>query len=128
MFFIKKRRADDNVVVYRMNYQNSDADYSETVYNFKGQTHYSMMIKKLCEWNDRCEAILNVLSYMRERYVGKQIMILGHNKSLLKYLHDAVEHRKIGTVGYYVGGMKEAALKETESKEVVIATCSRRST
>ena len=49
-------------------------------------------------------------------------MILAHNKSVLKYLHDAIEHRNIASVGYYVGGMKESALKETESKEVVIAT------
>jgi superfamily II DNA or RNA helicase len=49
-------------------------------------------------------------------------MILAHNKNLLKYLHDAIAHRSIASVGYYVGGMKESALKETESKKVVIAT------
>jgi superfamily II DNA or RNA helicase len=53
---------------------------------------------------------------------AQQIMILAHNKNLLKYLHDAIEHRGIATVGYYVGGMKEAALKATESKQIVIAT------
>jgi superfamily II DNA or RNA helicase len=41
---------------------------------------------------------------------------------LLKYLHDSIGHRNIATVGYYIGGMKESALKETESKKVVIAT------
>jgi superfamily II DNA or RNA helicase len=40
----------------------------------------------------------------------------------LEYFHDAIEHRKIATVGYYVGGMKEAALKLSESKKVIIAT------
>jgi superfamily II DNA or RNA helicase len=49
-------------------------------------------------------------------------MILAHNKNILKYLHDAISHRNIATVGYYVGGMKEAALKETEGKQIVIAT------
>jgi superfamily II DNA or RNA helicase len=55
---------------------------------------------------------------------SQQIMILAHNKSLLKYLHDAVEHRGLASVGYYVGGMKEAALKKTETKKIVIATYS----
>ena len=59
---------------------------------------------------------------MLETNPNQQIMILAHNKNLLKYLHDAVAHRNIATVGYYVGGMKESALKETESKKVVIAT------
>jgi superfamily II DNA or RNA helicase len=49
-------------------------------------------------------------------------MILAHNRSLLEYFHDAIEHRKIATVGYYVGGMKETALKLSESKKVIIAT------
>jgi superfamily II DNA or RNA helicase len=49
-------------------------------------------------------------------------MILAHNRSLLEYFHDAIEHRKIASVGYYVGGMKEAALKLSESKKVIIAT------
>jgi superfamily II DNA or RNA helicase len=44
----------------------------------------------------------------------------------LKYLFDAITYRKIadGSVGYYIGGMKEVALKETESKKIVIATYS----
>ena len=57
---------------------------------------------------------------------NQQIMLLAHNKNVLKYLHDAIKMREIagGSVGYYIGGMKEAALKETESKRVVIATYS----
>jgi superfamily II DNA or RNA helicase len=54
----------------------------------------------------------------------QQIMILAHNRNVLTYLHDAIAGRNIATVGYYVGGMKEKALKETESKQVVIATFS----
>ena len=51
-------------------------------------------------------------------------MVLAHNKNVLKYLHDAIQHRNIATVGYYIGGMKEMALKETEGKKIVIATYS----
>jgi superfamily II DNA or RNA helicase len=82
------------------------------------------MISKLCSYNRRSEFILEVLEDLFEENPQQQVMILAHNKSLLKYLYDAVEHRKIaeGSVGYYVGGMKEVALKETESKRVVIAT------
>jgi superfamily II DNA or RNA helicase len=54
----------------------------------------------------------------------QQIIILAHNRNLIKYLHDAIQHRNIATVGYYVGGMKEAALKESETKQVIIATYS----
>ena len=52
----------------------------------------------------------------------QQIMILAHNKSILKYIHDAIKHRGIATVGYYIGGMKEVELKKSEGKKVIIAT------
>ena len=49
-------------------------------------------------------------------------MILAHNKNLLIYLHDAINHRNIASVGYYIGGMKAADLKVTESKKIIVAT------
>ena len=49
-------------------------------------------------------------------------MILAHNKTLITYLHKAIEHRCLATVGYYIGGMKESDLKVSEGKKVIIAT------
>jgi hypothetical protein len=65
---------------------------------------------------------LDVIKRELERDGSQQIIVLAHNKSLLKYLHDAIEHRNIATVGYYVGGMKEADLKRSELRKVIIAT------
>jgi superfamily II DNA or RNA helicase len=65
-----------------------------------------------------------VLTAELEMNPEQQFMILAHNKSLITYLHDAIAHRNIagGSVGYYIGGMKEAALKQSEGKKVIIAT------
>ena len=82
------------------------------------------MITKLCDSIDRSEFLLRILCDMLKTYPEQQIMILAQNKSLLKYLYDAITTRHIATTGYYVGGMKEAALKETEGKQVVLATYS----
>ena len=82
------------------------------------------MISKLCTFNHRSEFILKILGDMVGENNEQQIMILAHNKNLLKYLYDAIEHRNIASVGYYVGGMKESALKESETKKVIIATYS----
>jgi superfamily II DNA or RNA helicase len=111
-------------VVRAIEYYVDDEEFNEVKTDFRGNPAYSTMISKLCEYNHRSEFILKVLSDMFNENSSQQIMILAHNKNLLKYLHDAIRHRNIATVGYYVGGMKEAALKETESKQVVIATYS----
>jgi len=50
------------------------------------------------------------------------MIVLAHNKNLLTYLHDAISSRNIATVGYYLGGMKDEQLKQSETKQVIIAT------
>jgi superfamily II DNA or RNA helicase len=49
-------------------------------------------------------------------------MIIAAYRNILQYIFDAITHKNMATVGFYVGGMKEAALKTTESKQIVLAT------
>jgi superfamily II DNA or RNA helicase len=122
IIFKGKRDEERAVTVRAIEYYVDDDDFNEVKLDFRGKPQYSTMISKLCEYNRRSEFILNVLSDMLKENPNQQVMILAHNKNLLKYLHDAIAHRNMATVGYYVGGMKETALKETETKKVVIAT------
>jgi superfamily II DNA or RNA helicase len=121
-----ERKNESSVLVKGIEYRSHNHEFDETELNFKGQPHYSKMIVKLCSYNARHEFILKVLIDVLSKAKANghpiQVMMLAHNKNILKYMHDAIEHRRIGTVGYYVGGMKERDLKETESKEIVIAT------
>ena len=120
---VKKRREDEQpVVVKAIEYHTKDEEFNETVLNFRGQTHYSRMIGKLCEYNDRREFILTLLrDAMKEAEEKKekmQVMILAHNKNLLHYLFEAISHRKIASVGYYIGGMK----RRIDEDKGIIAT------
>jgi len=121
-----KRDVEHNVIVRAIEYNVNDDEFNEIKYDYRGNPQFSTMISKLCDYNHRSEFILRVLRDMFEENPAQQIMILAHNKSLLKYLFDAIKHRGIAdsSVGYYIGGMKEAALKESETKKVVIATYS----
>ena len=120
--YSEKRKGDDNVLVRSINYYHNDEEFAEQVLNFKGHVHYSIMIKKLCEFNFRSEFVLKVLKDLLTENFEQQIIVLAHNKSLLSYLHDAIKHRNISSVGYYVGGMKEKDLKISETKKIIIAT------
>jgi superfamily II DNA or RNA helicase len=119
-----QRSKDEEVVVRGITYETNDEEFNETKFDFRGNPAFSTMISKLCTFSHRSEFILKVLSEMLKENPNQQIMILAHNKNLLAYLFDAISHRNIATVGYYVGGMKEAALKESETKRVIIATYS----
>jgi len=80
------------------------------------------MITKLSNYNRRSDFIMKVLSDLRKENEQKQIMILAHNRSLLTYFYEYITHHNIGTTGYYVGGMKQEKLQETETKDIVLAT------
>ena len=110
------------VIVKGIQYKVDDAEFNLTEYDYRGNPKFSTMISKVCNYNRRSEFVLDVLQNELATNPDQQVMILAHNRSLLEYFHDAIEHRKIATVGYYVGGMKEAALKLSESKKVIIAT------
>jgi len=122
IIYKEKRDGDDGVLVKAVEYKTNDDEFNETVFDYRGNPAFSTMISKLCTYNRRSEFILEVLKSEMMEKPNQQIMILAHNKNLLKYLHDAIEHRNIASAGYYIGGMKKQALKETESKTVVIAT------
>jgi superfamily II DNA or RNA helicase len=124
--YTEQRESDDPVCVRAIEYISSDSQFNETEYDFRGQAKYSTMISKLSDFGPRSDFIVRVLGDLIKESQSKetdaQIMVLCHNRSLLTYLHDAIRHRGFATVGYYVGGMKQVALQETEGKQIVLAT------
>ena len=115
-------KGDDPVCVRAMEFVSGDAEFEKVEYDFRGNVQFSTMISKLCEYVPRAEFVLRVIHDLFRENPDQQIMVLAHNKNVLHYLHDAVRDRELATVGYYLGGMKERDLKETEDKQVVIAT------
>lgn len=124
VFHSETQQKEENVLVRKMIFRSDDEEFGEVKLNYRGQVHYSIMIKKLCEYEHRSLFILAILDRLLKEFAHRhqQIMILAHNKSLLKYLYDTIAHRNMATVGYYIGGMKEADLKASETKQVIIAT------
>ena len=119
-----ERSKDEEVVVRGITYQINDDEYNEVELDFRGQTAASKMLSKICNYNRRSEFIIKVLKDMIAENPKQQIMLIASYKNILKYMYDAINHHNICSVGYYVGGMKESALKESESKQVVLATFS----
>lgn len=122
IIYKETREGNDNVLVKAITYKTTDDEFNEVKYDYRGNPAYSTMISKLCNFNPRSEFILKVVQDIYNENTKQQIMILAHNKSLLKYFYDAIDHRKFASVGYYVGGMKEQALKESENKSIIIGT------
>jgi superfamily II DNA or RNA helicase len=116
------RKEEDPVCVRAIEYKCDDPDFNEVDLDYRGNTKFSSMIVKLCAFGPRSDFIVRVLGDLLEEHPENQIMILCQNKSLLKYLYEAINYREIASVGYYIGGMKQVKLQETETKKIVLAT------
>jgi superfamily II DNA or RNA helicase len=122
VLFKSNIKRDDKVIVKAVEYNVNDDEYNEVETDWRGIIKFSTMIGKLCSFNRRSEYIINVIKNELELNKEQQMIVLAHNKNLLTYLHDAINSRNIATVGYYLGGMKEEHLKQSETKQVIIAT------
>jgi superfamily II DNA or RNA helicase len=120
--YSEQRENDDVVCVRAIEYKSADPEFNEVELDFRGSPKYSTMISKLCEYGPRSDFIVRILRDLLEESPENQIMVLCHNRSLLAYLYQSIQHKSLTSVGYYVGGMKQTNLQETEKKQIVLAT------
>ena len=120
----EREKGEYDVIVRAIQYKANDEEFNNVVLDYRGNVQYSTMISKLCAYNHRTEFILKIVKDMLIENPNQQIMILAHNRNILSYLFDAITSRNIAMVGNYLGGMKEKDLKETEKKQIVLATYS----
>jgi superfamily II DNA or RNA helicase len=209
------RKDSHDVYVRSITYSTNDAEFNETVYDYRGNPQISTMISKICAFHRRTDFIADVLcDFMRKDNITKtdaaimksemdaqmlcchgcnrthnylmkssccgvvkycmlcienmsnppteeveasvssrnkktkcpdckkvlkyeqnyvpipwiqpiedlHVIILSHNLNILEYLYRKIVCKNLGSVGYYVGGMKESELKNTEKKQIVLAT------
>ena len=120
--YSETREDDDPVCVRAIQYHTNDTEFNDVEYDFRGNPKYSTMITKLCAYEPRTIFISRVVKDLISEDVSKQIMILCHNRSLLTSLFEKISQGGFASVGYYVGGMKQKDLQETETKQIVLAT------
>lgn len=113
---------DGSVLVRGMEFISRDPEFNEVVTDYRGNTQFSTMITKLCSHGPRTHFVIQILAGLVEETPEAQILVLGHNRSLLTDLHDAIVGKGIATVGYYLGGMKQAALEASTERQIILAT------
>lgn len=119
--FVVNQRNERKVRVNMVYYHNSNPLYSgiETLPN--GKPCLARMTNNITEFDRRNQLIMEIF----RRSVGEDIahvLALSDRREHLRWLHDEIEKRQLCTKGYYVGGMKQHDLKESESKKIMLST------
>jgi superfamily II DNA or RNA helicase len=120
--YSETRKDDDGVQVRAIQFDHSAESYKEEQRDFRGNIKYSTMINQISDFEPRKLFLTRVLHDLIKENSEKQIMVLSHKRDLLDYLEIEINSSGFATVGQYVGGMKPAALQESEEKQIVLAT------
>lgn len=112
-----KRRSDEVVVVQKY-YHSSDRAYcDQPVIGALQKPNISRMINNIAGYRPRTEEVISTIRALLAD--GGKILVLSDRKCQLQDLHDSLGPEDSG---FYWGGMKRAALAESEGKRVMLAT------
>ena len=119
----KSEQIQFDVLVKAIDYNvYDDEEYNEVERDFRGNVKHTTMLSKVSNFNYRTDFIVDVIENELKINNDQQILLLAHQRKFLNYLFKAIEYRNLGSVGYYIGGMKEADLKASEKNQIILAT------
>ena len=118
--YSEERKDEDVVEVRAIEYIHKDPEYNEIAYDYMGNVAHSTMISKISNFGPRCDFVVRILRDLIKENPEKQIMVLSQIRGLLTDIHEKIAQDC--DVGFYVGGMKQKDLQETEEKQIVLAT------
>jgi len=84
-----------------------------------GHVSLPQLINKVCERDDRNTIIRLITKQLIDS--GRKVLILSDRKRQIETLYDWAEQDGIAC-GFYVGGMKEAALEKSATKPLIYGT------
>jgi len=121
VFQLKKRlEADLNVQV--VPFYDPHPDYGRERYMYNGKLNVAQMINAICDFPPRNALIVETLKDIFESEPDRKVLILSDRRRHLQILEQMIRDANLGTVGYYVGGMKEADLKASEGQKILLGT------
>lgn len=121
---IKRKKDNDNDIKVSIKcFESDDFVFRDTITMWNGKVNHVQMINKLASFQPRTEFIIECIIEYFQQYSNtkEKMLILSERKQLLKEIEKGLKNTNL-TIGYYVGGMKPDALKESERKDVILAT------
>lgn len=109
---------DADVCVYE--YQNYDPTYCKELLNYQKTPNVIAMETAIVNFMPRTELILSLLPPLVAE--GRRIIILTSRRDHIATLLKLITERNIGTCGPYAGGLKQSVLKDSKTKQILVAT------
>ena len=117
--FSQKTKNEDYAEVQLIPFESEDILYNKVELNFRKEPCMPKMINNICEFLPRTQTIVDLITkYNKE---GRTILILSDRRGHLQILYEMLSDL---SRGFYVGGMKPNELRESQTKDILLATFS----
>ena len=118
--YLQKEKNKDYAEVQLIECNFNDQKYNKEEVNFRREPCMPKMINNICDYYPRTQMIVEVAKkYQQEK---RSILILSDRRDHLNLL--AVMLNDFCTTGFYVGGMKPDELRDSQEKDILLATFS----
>jgi superfamily II DNA or RNA helicase len=119
---IKNREADAEVEVRIYSYTSTDETYMHTDYDYQRNPIRPRLLTQIADYEPRTRYLVGAV---KEAYdEGRKTLILSDRRAHLESWEQLMTEAGIESIAYYVGGMKQKALDESEKARVLLATYS----
>jgi len=112
---------NNNVQVNIINY-NIDHDKFKEFFLYTGDVNRAKTINKITTIGRRNKFIIDTLEKVLNNNSNRKVLILSDRLEHLKLLKNRLDIRDITSSDFYIGGMKQLALKNAETAQVIFAT------
>lgn len=119
--YMTKDTKDDGAIVNILKYYSTDTEYSKIENTFQGKVCFPKMINNICNYKPRTQLIITTLLPLYKE--GRCILILSDRRNHLLEIEIELKIYDI-ECGYYVGGMKPQALRDSQEKNIILGTFS----
>lgn len=122
VYQIARRPKDDSVGVRVMRYVCDDDVYATTPTNWKGETVRARLINQIAAYKPRTTALVEWIAPMLRDEPGRRLLILSDRREHLMDFATLFVAQGLSSIGYYVGGMKQADLDISATKQIILGT------
>ena len=119
VYAIKKRDAE-SVDVKVIKYYEEDEAYSKNILNYAGKPNSPSMINNITAYGPRLDLLVSEIERCLED--KRKILVLSDRRDHLKNIKECLDKLEKYTSGFYLGGMKQRDLQETEKADVILGT------
>ena len=117
--YLQQKKNEDYAEVQLIDCNFEDEKYNKEELNFRKEPCMPKMINNICDYLPRTERIVELtLKYRNE---GRNVLILTDRRNHLELIYKMLEGQ---SRGFYVGGMKPDQLRDSQEKDIILATFS----